>query len=139
MALNQNDISGYETLAREAAREGDQSWWWTPETVPMAQAPTVAPAPTRHDVLTGTFRFPAPLVDAHAQMLVEEGRREGERHSLALWRAGLRAALERLAREASGASSRATCAALFWERSGDDYHVAVTFEAAGATLAALRH
>lgn len=140
MALENRDLADFETLAGTASGERDErSWWWSPEPVRLAHAPVERFAPTRFDVITASFQFPSALVDARAQALVEDARRGGERHSLSLWQAGLRHALEQISREAAHTPAGANCAALFWDRVGDEYHVAVTFEVAPHAASASRH
>jgi len=129
MAIDERDISSQDTLLSMSAGESrGRSGWWQPEPVRLERAPTRAAAPTRFDVITASFQFPCALVDARTQALVEAQVREGERHALSLWRTALRDALEQVSRDAAHAPSIATCAALFWDRVGEEYHVAVTFE-----------
>jgi hypothetical protein len=130
VALDNRDISGQDTVISSAVSDsGKRAWWWEPEPVRLAHAPVERFAPTRFDVITASFQFPCALVDARAQALVEGARRDGERHSLSLWRTGLRESLEHISREAAHTPTGAICAALFWDRVGDAYRVAVTFEA----------
>lgn len=129
MALDRRDVAGaqaYQAAAFSADQEHGR--WWTPEHIELAAAPARRVAPPRFDVTTASFEFPCALVDARAQTLVEGARREGEPHNLSLWRGALRAALEQISRETARTPTRATCAALFWDRVGEQYRVAVTFE-----------
>lgn len=130
MALDNRDFSNQETLvSASASQSGERNWWWEPEPVRLEHAPALRSTP-RFDVITGSFQFPCAMVDARAQSLVEDARRDGERHSLSLWRSALHTALEQVCRAAAHAPSGATCAALFWDRVGEEYRVAVTFELA---------
>lgn len=129
MALDERDVSIQEALLSASDCEsGGRSWWWEPEPVRLERVPSLPVTPTRFDVTTGSFVFPCALVDARAQAIVEAAVRGGERHSLAVWRSALRDALEQVSREAAHTPFGATCAALFWDRLGEEYHVAVTFE-----------
>lgn len=140
MALEHRDLGGFETAAGTATGEGDErNWWWSPEPVRLTHAAVERYAPMRFDVITASFQFPCALVDARAQSLVEQARRNGERHALSLWQAALRHALEQIAREAAHTPAGASCAALFWDRVNDEYRVAVTFEVAPRTAAPARH
>lgn len=128
MALDNRDFGGQDVALGAAQSEGgERAWWWTPGATKMA--PVECVAPTRFDVITASFQFPCALVDARAQALVENARRDGERHSLSLWRTALRDALEQISREAAHTPAGATCAALFFDRVVEEYRVAVTFEA----------
>lgn len=128
MALDNRDFSNQETVvSASASQSNERNWWWEPEPVRLEHAPAVR-SNTRFDVITGSFQFPCALVDARAQALVEDARRDGERHSLSLWRSALHAALEQVSREAAHTPAGACCAALFWDRVGEEYRVAVTFE-----------
>ena len=128
MALDNRDFGGQDVAFGAAQSEGgERAWWWTPGATKMAPVERVAP--TRFDVITASFQFPCALVDARAQALVENARRDGERHSLSLWRTALRDALEQISREAAHTPAGATCAALFFDRVVEEYRVAVTFEA----------
>ena len=127
MALNMAQFGEQETLNTSAADGDERGRWWTPEPVRLAPTPAAKITPTRFDVITGSFQFPADLVEARAQGLVQQARRSGERHTLSLWESSLRDALEDLAREAAHAPGAAECAALFWERAETEYRVAVTF------------
>ncbi len=130
MALDNRAISGQDARIETPSGARDaRHWWWSPEPVRLAHLPARRAAPTRFDVITASFQFPCALVDARAQALVEGARRAGERHSLSLWRTALRDSLEQIAREAAHTPDGASCAALFWERAGEEYRVAVTFEA----------
>lgn len=129
MALDNRDFSDQDTLVTSAFGDsGERSWSWTPEPVRLESAPAAQFTPTRFDVVTASFQFPCSLIDARAQALVEHALREGERHSMSLWRAALRESIERTSRDTAHTPDNATCAALFWDRVGDDYRVAVTFE-----------
>ena len=128
VALDNRDFSNQETVvSATTSQSGERNGWWEPEPVRLEHAPALRSKP-RFDVITGSFQFPCALIDARAQALVEGARREGERHSLSLWRSALHEALEQIAREAAHTPSGATCAALFWDRVGDEYRVAATFE-----------
>ncbi len=129
MALDERDISSQETLLSVSVGEIlRRNWWWEPEPVRLEHTPSRPVTPTRFDVISGSFQFPCALVDARAQALVEAAVRDGERHSLAVWRSALREALEQVSREAAHAPLVATCAALIWDRIGEEYQVAVMFE-----------
>ncbi|HZC05940.1 MAG TPA: hypothetical protein VE338_09885 [Ktedonobacterales bacterium] len=129
MALDNRDFGGMDTIVGSAINDSEErAWWWSPEPVRLTPAPAERFEPTRFDVITASFQFPCALVDARAQGLVEGARRDGVRHSLSLWRAALRDALEMISREAAHTPREATCAALFWDRIGEEYRVAVTFE-----------
>jgi hypothetical protein len=131
MALDNRDVASlraYPGAAFEADHEDGHRW--VPERIDLAPAPAQRAAPARFDVVTASFEFPCALIDARARMLVESARRDGERHNISLWRAALRAALEQLSREAAHTPGLATCGALFWDRVGEVYRVAVTFELA---------
>ena len=131
MALDNRDVAGMRTYPGMALDADFQDGhWWVPERVDLAPASAQRSAPARFDVITASFEFPCALIDARAQTLVESARRDGERHNISLWRAALRAALEQLSREAAHTPSLATCGALFWDRVGAVYRVAVTFELA---------
>lgn len=140
MALEHRDSGDFELAAGSATGERDEgAWRWSPEPVRLAHAPGERYTPTRFDVITASFQFPCALVDALARSLVEQARRSGERHTLSLWQAGLRSALERISREAAHAPAGASCAALFWDRIGEEYRVAATFEVAPRLAASTRH
>jgi hypothetical protein len=140
MALEHRDLGGFELAAGTSTGERDEgAWWWSPEPARLAHAPVERYAPTRFDVITASFQFPCALVDALAQSLVEQARRKGERHTLSLWQAALRSALERISREAAHTPAGASCAALFWDRIGEEYRVAATFESAPRSAASVRH
>lgn len=129
MALDNRDFNGQEAMMFSGLSEsGEQSWRWSPEPVRLESAPATRFAPARFDVVTASFEFPCALIDARAQELVQVAVRQGQRHSLSLWRVALRDSLERTSRDAAHAPEHATCAALFWDRVGDGYRVAVTFE-----------
>lgn len=129
MALDERDISSQDTLlSASVGGSRGRNWWWEPEPVRLERAPAPSVQPTRFDVITASFQFPCALVDARTQALVESVVRAGERHALSLWRSALREALEQVSRDAAHAPSFATCAALFWDRVGNEYRVAVTFE-----------
>jgi hypothetical protein len=140
MALEHRDLGGFELAAGTATGARDEdAWWWSPEPVRLAHAPVERYTPTRFDVITASFQFPCALVDARTQSLVEQARRSGERHALSLWQAALRSALEQISREAAHTPAGASCAALFWDRVGEEYRVAVTFEVAPRSAASARH
>jgi len=127
MALNMAQLSEQETIITSAVSGDERGKWWTPEPVRLAPTPASPVSPTRFDVITGSFQFPADLVEARAQELVELARRRGARHTLSLWESSLRDALETLSRQAAHAPGAAECAALFWERAETEYRIAVTF------------
>ena len=127
MALNMAQFSEQETVITSAENGDERGRWWSPEPVRLAPMPAAKATPTRFDVITGSFQFPADLVEARAQGFVQRARRSGERHTLSLWETSLRDALEDLSREAAHAPGAAECAALFWERAESEYRVAVTF------------
>jgi hypothetical protein len=140
VALDKRDVAG--TQAHQAAAlsaDQENGRWWTPEHIELAAAPARRVAPPRFDVTTASFEFPCALVDARAQTLVEGARRAGEPHNLSLWRGALRSALEQISRETAHTPPRAACAALFWDRVGEQYRVAVTFEVPPAGRSARIH
>lgn len=140
MALDNRDLGDMDTMVGPAVNADDErAWWWSPEPVRLSPAPAERFEPTRFDVITASFQFPCAMVDARAQALVEDARREGVRHSMSLWQTALQNALELVSRESAHTPREATCAALFWDRVDEEYRVAVTFEIPRRPVAAPRH
>jgi hypothetical protein len=96
--------------------------------VPMAH-PTAPPRVTMADL-----RLPADLVHTQASAQAESARAAGAQHSMRPWRDACRAAIISLARAATATPESASCEALYWELSGDEYHVSATFARASAAM-----
>ena len=92
-------------------------------TAPLAPLSTSAPP----RVTMADLRLPADLVHAQASALAENARAAGALHSMRLWRDACHEAIISLARASTATPESAMCEALYWELSGEEYHVSVTF------------
>ncbi len=97
-------------------------------TAPVAH-PTAPPRVTIADLC-----FPADLVHTQASALAESARVAGAHHSMRLWRDACREAIISLARASTGTPEAASCESLYWELSGDQYHVSATFARPSAAM-----
>lgn len=100
---------------------------------PQLPPPRLSAAPVAHPtapprVTMADLRFPADLVHTQAAALAESARAAGAQHSMRLWRGACREAIISLARAATATPESASCERLYWELSGDEYHVSVTFD-----------
>lgn len=128
MAINGEDFSALDTMVwqRVDGNSSDQ-WWWTPTPIHLSNPPVTNPSVSGSGALGGSYRFPRSLVDAHAALLVDEARHDGQRHRLSLWRTALRDTLEQLMRDRTGAGAGLRCVSLGWDLSDGEYLVTALF------------
>ncbi len=128
MAVNGEDLSMLDTvLWQETDGSGSGQWWWSPTPIRLSHGPATNPALAESNAPGAAYRFPRALVEAHAGLLVDEARQDGQRHRLSLWRRALRDALETLMRDRTGAGAGARCVSLGWDLANDEYVVTARF------------
>lgn len=94
---------------------------------PRLTAAPVANSPFQPRVTIADLRLPAALVHSQASALADQARAAGARHSMRLWRDACQQSIVSLARASTGTPATAVCEALYWELSGEDYHISITF------------
>lgn len=112
---------------------------YTPSSGLQAAPPRLTGAPQAHTgaqprVTIADLRLPAALVHSQASALADQARAAGARHSMRLWRDACQESIVSLARASTGTPVTVACEALYWELSGDDYHISVTFARTATTL-----
>ena len=105
---------------------------YTPSSGLQAESLRRTAAPRAHSdaqprVTIADLRLPAALVHSQASALADQARAAGARHSMRLWRDACQESIVSLARASTGTPETAACEALYWQLSGDDYHISVTF------------